>query len=645
MEWYPITTLATALINATLAVVLYKRGNHKGENALSAYLLIAVAFWCFGSFMVNIAKTPEMGLLWNRLLHVGAIMVPPLFIHFIWEFSKTKKKRSIVAIILMYIASIYFLLLVFDPEFIINIEKAKFIGYSFEPGPKYIYFAIFYALSIISGIALLGHAYKSTEGYKHQQIKYFFISLVIAIISSLMFFFQAISLYQAPPFDNILIIIFSATFSYAMLTYRLVDFKLIVGKVVLFIIYFAAMAIFFTAISTGIMWLIFREVITKHYLITFLTATIPFMIFSIAFPPLRTGIMQYVDVVVYGKDYSYREVIKNTSEALVQILDLRELLGFLTDTISHNIKPSRLYLFLREGDFFNVRACSGVISSSQKLATESPLVDYMEKNIGALLAWEFENKHPELKKIIAALKRLHAEAIVPLYVKDRLTGFLALDAKKSGKNYSPQDMEILNAIATNAAIALQNAHLYQEAITDGLTGLYHHKYFQTRIREELDRAIEYRYPLSVIMLDIDFFKKVNDTHGHQIGDQVLQEIAATITKNMRLFDITARYGGEEFAILLPAMGEESAAQHYNKAVAIAERLRQEIEESALSEKKLKITVSLGVAFFDGKDDTMNPRTLISEADEQLYKAKKSGRNKVCNIDLSKKRDISSRLAI
>lgn len=631
MGWYPLTTLAAALINLVLAVFIYVRGQGKRINILFANLLTAITIWVTASFVVNIANNAEVGLLWNRLMHIGAIMVPPTFIHFVADFYRPKKRTLIVP--LTYLISIFLLTLLFNPLFIESVKKASYIGYAFKTGPFYYFFISFYAIAALYGFTVLYKSYKDKEGYKHQQAKYFLVSLLIAVFASIIFFPLAIvNSIDVPPIDNIIIIVFSITFTYAMFTYRLVDIKLVITKIFLFLFFTAIFLSTYTFISSLFFWILFKQI---NYT-PIITATIPFAIFVGIFPPLRNGLLEYVDRLVYGGDYNYRNLIKESSEALVAILDLRELLGYLTDTISQNLKPQRLSLFLKDGHTYTIKHSSSLAAGSQKIADDSPLVSALHKTKRPLLSWEFESKTMKTKKVISTLKRLHAEVIVPLFVKDNLLGFLTLDTKKTGKGYSPQDIEVLNAIATTAAIALQNARLYEEAITDGLTGLYHHKYFQFRIKEELARAKRYRYPLSMIMLDIDHFKNINDKHGHQVGDQVLEELADLIKENLRLFDIVARYGGEEFGILLPAMGEETTKRHFEKAVSIAERLRGEVEAGSFSDQKLKLTISAGVAFFDGKDDEMTSRVMINESDKQLYRAKQGGRNKVCKVNISKK---------
>lgn len=162
--------------------------------------------------------------------------------------------------------------------------------------------------------------------------------------------------------------------------------------------------------------------------------------------------------------------------------------------------------------------------------------------------------------------------------------------------------------------------LLKEAITDGLTGLYDHKYFQLRLDEEFERAKKGSQPLSLLMIDIDQFKKYNDTFGHPAGDAVLERLGRLFARLSKKSDIAVRYGGEEFSIILPETAREGA-------VALAERFREEVEKAEFKEGG-GVTVSVGVGVFNGVDNVSAKEELVKLADEALYRAKAGGRNKV-----------------
>lgn len=172
--------------------------------------------------------------------------------------------------------------------------------------------------------------------------------------------------------------------------------------------------------------------------------------------------------------------------------------------------------------------------------------------------------------------------------------------------------------------------LEEQSITDGLTGLRNRRFFDERLHEEFGRAQRYSDPVSLIMLDLDHFKRVNDRWGHQAGDLVLRESAELIRASLRDPDIPARYGGEEFAVILPKT-------HVQGALAVAERVWRAIGGRGFRlpagdgegrAAEIRVTVSIGVAFFPSKDIT-SAQLLVKYADEALYQAKRSGRNAIC----------------
>jgi diguanylate cyclase (GGDEF)-like protein len=169
----------------------------------------------------------------------------------------------------------------------------------------------------------------------------------------------------------------------------------------------------------------------------------------------------------------------------------------------------------------------------------------------------------------------------------------------------------------------ESARLHKLSVTDDrLTSIYNHRFFQDRLREEFRRAQRYDDPLSLILLDLDHFKEVNDAHGHQVGDEVLHDVAAGLRKGVRETDFVARYGGEEFALILPQT-------HLAGALTVAERVWKDVGAMRMGpSQKLRITASLGVSGYPARS-VISADRLLRTADEALYRAKHEGRNKIC----------------
>ncbi|MEP7149571.1 MAG: diguanylate cyclase [Acidobacteriota bacterium] len=212
----------------------------------------------------------------------------------------------------------------------------------------------------------------------------------------------------------------------------------------------------------------------------------------------------------------------------------------------------------------------------------------------------------------------------PILIGDRRIGVMNFTDKTTGKAFDERDLELLQAIAPQLAVAIDRAVLKDKAgefeqlsVTDPLTGLLNRRYLEKRLIEEIQRSKRHRFPMSLMMLDVDEFKSYNDAFGHPAGDTALKIVASVLQDILRGADVAARYGGEEFAILLPQTTSTEAA-------AIAERLRQRIEHTEFP--KRKVTVSIGIASCSNEIDT--PADLIGAADHALYEAKNHGRNNV-----------------
>lgn len=170
---------------------------------------------------------------------------------------------------------------------------------------------------------------------------------------------------------------------------------------------------------------------------------------------------------------------------------------------------------------------------------------------------------------------------------------------------------------------LEVTQLRQQVIRDSLTGLFNKRYFDDALATEMERSRRNRLPTSLILLDIDHFKAINDQYGHVAGDFVLEKLAHVLKQTVRMIDIPCRYGGEEFAVILPSTPLMIACH-------VAERLREAVNEThvALDTNVVSVTASLGVSYYIDAPH-VSPHRLVEQADKQLYMAKNSGRNRVC----------------
>jgi len=227
----------------------------------------------------------------------------------------------------------------------------------------------------------------------------------------------------------------------------------------------------------------------------------------------------------------------------------------------------------------------------------------------------------------SVIKQVESDALlaaVPALTGGVRLGVVSVSAPLAGTpDEKAQRVEVFEAalkdVAEHVAYALRSVTLQTRAYEDDLTGLGNRGLFDERLEEMVALALRKNQPLSLVLVDIDHFKNVNDTYGHQVGDRVLREVAGVLSKNLRRYDTGYRYGGEELALLLPQT-------ELKDAVSLAERIRVKLEKKVFLSGRLKVTASFGAAALGG--ETLTEKTLVAAADAQMYSAKHRGRNRV-----------------
>jgi len=216
----------------------------------------------------------------------------------------------------------------------------------------------------------------------------------------------------------------------------------------------------------------------------------------------------------------------------------------------------------------------------------------------------------------------------PIIASDEVTGIIHLDSLRENA-FSQQDLEFVEFLAKEVSVAVERSFLYalvQDAATrDALTGCYNRRKFDLDIVAEIARATDRSRELSLLMIDVDWFKNYNDFHGHQKGDVLLRRLGDILKSRVRATDSAYRYGGEEFAVLLPGSTRERALSTATRLLRTVQKEHFEGEEQ--SQPNGQVTVSIGVATFPS--DATNKDGLIQAADSALYRAKQSGRNQLC----------------
>ena len=302
---------------------------------------------------------------------------------------------------------------------------------------------------------------------------------------------------------------------------------------------------------------------------------------------------------------------------------LSKILKYLRNVVPYD----SAVVFLTEGDQVRAVAGRGLPPRSQVLnhtfPANNPLLLEIRRSRFQPVILQDAQADPRFEKWGKAT-HTHGWMGLPLRANGELIGYLTVDSKMVG-TYAPQDAALVQAFADEVAIAISNARLFRQvqhlAITDPLTNLHNRRYFFEAARLELDRARRYGRPLALIMLDIDHFKLVNDTYGHQAGDRVLATVAARCLEKLRGIDLSARYGGEEFVFLLPETDTQRTRQ-------VAGRLRSVLMNQPIDAGEQQITISVSLGLAEIGEGCFDLQGLIRRADQALYVTKETGRGRI-----------------
>ena len=331
-------------------------------------------------------------------------------------------------------------------------------------------------------------------------------------------------------------------------------------------------------------------------------------------------------------------ILYNISQAVNFIDDLKRLLQVIIQKalITLDAEKGSLMLYDYSLNALQVRIVSGLQDKKLEEAINNGAVQCAKIAIGEGIAGTvFLERKPIITNLGSADPRFIVKEVlsntksllcVPLIAKGEVIGVINITNKKHDKLFNQRDLEFITSLANQAAIAIDNAKLYELATKDGMTKLYIYRHFYTLLENEIRRCQRYKRNMSLIMMDIDNFKRINDTYGHLTGDMILKRLASVLQESVRKIDIPARYGGEEFVVILPETDKKDAC-------VIAERIRKSIAKIVVKVNEtqdLSPTVSMGVAQFS--TDGSEAKELINAADTALYYSKHNGKNMVSTYE-------------
>jgi diguanylate cyclase (GGDEF)-like protein len=326
-------------------------------------------------------------------------------------------------------------------------------------------------------------------------------------------------------------------------------------------------------------------------------------------------------------------VLNEIGKALTSSLDIGEVMHLILAKVSELLKPRNWSLLLRDQQTGELYFKAAVGAGSEmlmhlRLARGEGIAGWVAEHNAPLIVDDV-TADPRFAARFDKTSRFHTKSIlcVPLAIKGRVLGVIELVNGEGDGSFSSEDLRILSTVAEFSAIAIENAQNFAKVqeltVLDDHTGLFNSRHLKRTLEQEIVRATRFGHPVSLVFFDLDYFKRVNDTYGHQAGSKVLAEVGRLLLGTLRSTDVPVRYGGDEFVVLLPETSKDQAME-------CAKRLRGEISRwKFLAEESygpLQITASLGVASFP--DDARAPEELLRRADDAMYRVKAERRDGV-----------------
>jgi diguanylate cyclase (GGDEF)-like protein len=559
-------------------------------------------------------------LFWNRFMLIGSMLMPVAFFGFAQDFLMKDRWKWLF---LGYISYLLIQIANFGGYIIKDAFLVDGLLYNEYALVGMVISAIYWVLFVgFLGLDLFQEYRTAEDGFYRNRIKYLLVVTGITFAGSLTNLTQL----KVFPVDIAFNAISAILISYAILRHRLLEIKVVVRKGLWYSIPTIIIGAGYFLIISLVISIFHSTSNASLFIISLIIAVMTAVIAQ----PIRDRAQHWIDKYFFREKYDSRIMLQRVSSSTASVLDLGKLTNLILEEIASTLHVERAAFFLkRDGDRdFKVVSHKGMDGYVQiKLRAGHPLITWFENgnplltksDVGVLPQFKalWENEEQDLEK-------MGIELLIPLRVGNDLVGVLVIGPKLSQEPYTRDDELTLMTLANQTAVAIENARLFYEvqqlAILDDLTGVYNRRYLLELSNREFRRAQRFGRNLSLVMMDIDHFKQINDTFGHAVGDEVLSALAERCQKNIRNVDVLGRYGGEEFVILLP----ETVL---SEAIQITERLVTHISDFPFETSigPVNLTASFGIACY--RSDVEDFSVLLRNADIALYAAKRNGRNR------------------
>jgi len=457
---------ATSLIGSTSALFLglfvFIKNKERIVNRFFGLLSLGIFIWVFGCFMESSVQSKAIALWADRFLYSGAAFAPLFFLHFSLIITEKSRKHILPFYALAVVFLVFNVVPHLRPFFIRDVAKIFPFRYIALPGPLWYVYLLYF---VCCGIYALWNFIKALKSdvseSKRLQLKYMIFSLVVIYVAACMYLCLVLSV-ATPPIDNLMVAVFSFITAYAIVRHKLMAIEVVIKKTLVFAGLFAGVY----AIVAGITFLtqlVFEQFMGSNRWI----ALIPSItIIVIALRPLENMLLRMTDKVLFQKKYNYRDLLKTFSTDVLTVLNKEKLVKTTVESLSNimRIESCGVLLLNKETHVYELEASVGIDRKVKgiSLISDNTLTSFLERTKSYLSTKHQGKDSPLPKRIVDDMNKLNLEIAIPLVLHADMIGVLTLGKKKSDREYTSEDMDILLALARTLAIAISNATVLDE---------------------------------------------------------------------------------------------------------------------------------------------------------------------------------------
>ena len=629
MTLYSIPTFLSSIAFLLLAIVTTKNQKFSSKNILFSILCVLTCFWQGTWTVLFCISDKQNAYFLAKLGYSWIIFLPIVYYHFSMAYvDRLKPEKNLIAF--LYFLGMVFLGFNWCSNFFISGFYEYYWGYYPKAGflhPFYLGVLIVAVFLRIIIIYYLEYNKKDKDKKNKNKIGYAMLGLIVYSCSALDFVVNYG--FEFYPVGFIFILISLSIYSYAIVRHKMLDIEVVIKRTFIFsaILTF----IFFVVGLISTLLPLFLSQFFGYVIKPFWLSLCSVSIVSLVLVPFHHFLVGWTDRFLFQKKLDYGKILGEFTNRILELSSIDQITNITVTIFTNLLRATNCCIWIKdvEDTSFVLRACEGE-GKRINLSLSSSLIKCFHNQLGPVCRNTLPKDIDYLKELISLFDDLHTEICLPLFVQDNLLGVLSLGKKKSDDLYAENDIGMLKNFCGALAMSISNAILFQElskkeieASFDELTGVLNRRAFFRLMNTMLTNPRQSKYPCALLMIDLDHFKKINDTYGHMTGDKVLKGTIERLQSNARKDDVFGRYGGEEFNMFLGYCDKPLAMN-------IAEKLKEcvcldpiEVDDSL----SIKQTISIGVAF-KKENEFGDLNRLIEESDNALYTAKRMGRNQV-----------------